>query len=104
MLNFLFKKDESINISTPAKINEIYTKLKEIYKFNDIVQERKTYLKKMVEKHQYLPYPHIKALEELTPAEVLFALEIKFKNEKINLYYCCSIYFQHCLWHFWFEY
>jgi len=40
-------------------------------------------LQNLVEKYGYLPYSHIKALEELTPAEILFALEIKFKNEGV---------------------
>lgn len=82
MLNFLFKK-ESVNISTPAKINEIYEKLKYTYKFHEIEPERKTYLKNLVEQHGYLPYSHIRALEELTPAEILFALEVKWE---LNLY------------------
>lgn len=83
MLDFLFQKDKSVNISTPAKINEIYEKLKYIYKFHEIESERKTYLKNLVEKHGYLPYSHIRALEELTPAEILFALEVKWG---LNLY------------------
>lgn len=94
MLNFLFNKKE--DTSTPknrfseAEINEIYSKLKEIYKFNEISQDRKAYLKESVEKHQYLAYPQIKALEELSDAEVLFALETKwrvngiFDGEKFN--------------------
>lgn len=81
MLNFLFGKKNDVKPSftiTPAQINDIYSKLKEIYKFEEITEERKKELKNLVEKHQYLPYPHIKALEELTPAEVLFALETKW--------------------------
>ena len=34
-------------------------------------------------KYGYLPYPHIKALEELTDAEVLWALESKWENEGV---------------------
>lgn len=82
MLNFLFgKKDNKStqkNTFSPAQINEIYSKLKEIYKFEEISEDRKKYLKTLIEKYQYLPYPHIKALEELTSAEVLFALETKW--------------------------
>lgn len=86
MLNFLFNKKNDNKSSftiTPAKINDIYSKLKEIYKFEEISKERKKELKTLVEKYQYLPYPHIKALEELTPAEVLFALETKWGINKI---------------------
>lgn len=82
MLNFLFnnKKEES---KKDVEINEIYAKLKEIYKFDEISEERKSYLKELVEKYQYLPYPQIKALEELTDAEVLFSLETKWKINKV---------------------
>lgn len=87
MLNFLFNKKESAfnykNTFTPARINEIYAKLKEIYKVDDIPNERKAYLKKLVEKYGYLPYSHLKALEELMPAEVLFALEAKWKANNV---------------------
>lgn len=76
MLNFLFNKKEEQK--KDVEITEIYSKLKEIYKFDEILPERKVSLRELVEKYQYLPYPHIKALEELTPAEVLFALETKW--------------------------
>ncbi|MEI8128929.1 MAG: hypothetical protein WCG95_04845 [bacterium] len=82
MLNFLFKKKEE-ECKKDSEINQIYSKLKEIYKFEEISEERKTFLKQLVEKQQYLPYPHIKALEELTPAEVLFALEVKWKINNV---------------------
>lgn len=79
MLSFLFnKKEESKSAFSASDINEIYAKLKELYKFDEISEDRKSHLKSLVEKHQYLPYPHIKALEELTPAEVLFSLETKW--------------------------
>lgn len=77
MLSFLFNKKEEIK--KEIEINEIYSKLKEIYKFDEISEDRKKHLMELVEKHQYLPYPHIKALEELSPAEVLFALETKWR-------------------------
>lgn len=72
--------------SAPRKDNEInlyFKKLKDLYKYKDIEEERKTYLQNTINKYGYLPYPHIKALEELTPAEVLFGLEIKWGLNKI---------------------
>lgn len=83
MLDFLFKKETVVNSLNAAKVNEIYAKLKEIYNFEEILPERKAYLSNFIFKCGYLPYPHIKVLEELTPAEVLFALEFKFTNEGI---------------------
>lgn len=81
MLNFLFKKKEEVK--KDIEINEIYSKLKEIYNFDEISDDRKKYLSELVEKYGYLPYPHIRVLEELSPAEVLFSLEIKWKKEGV---------------------
>lgn len=89
MLNFLFQKKES-SVDKCAQLNEIYAKLIERYSFDKISAERKKVLTELVEKNGYLPYPHIKALEELTNEEVLFALQIKweqngvYKNGKFN--------------------
>ncbi len=60
------------------KINLHYKKLKELYKYKELSEERKEFLKEKITKYGYLPYPHIKALEELSPAEVLYGLEIKW--------------------------
>ena len=76
MLDFLFKKETG---SACENLNSFYTKLKEMYSYNEISEERKEYLKSVMLKYGYLPYPHIKALEELTDAEVLFALEFKWE-------------------------
>lgn len=75
MLAFLFKKDTQ---NACEKLNSFYAKLKELYSFNYIDEERKEYLKSQMEKFGYLPYPQIKALEELSDSEVLFALEYKW--------------------------
>jgi len=84
MLKFLFNKSEQKNKTLKSTaLNEIYAKLKEIYEFDKIDEGRKTYLRELIEKYQYLPYPQIKALEELSPAEVLFALETKWEINKI---------------------
>lgn len=83
MLGFLFNKKESAKGFLASEINEIYSKLKEFYKVEEISNERKSQLRALVERFQYLPYPHIKALEGLTDAEVLFCLETKWKINKI---------------------
>ena len=77
MFSFLFQKKENQN----EKLNTIYSNLKKLYAYNEIEDNRKIYLKETVEKFGYLPYSHIKALEELTPAETLFSLEIKWEKE-----------------------
>lgn len=79
MLDFLFKKETSASES----LNEFYSKLREMYSFESISQERKDFLKSTMSKFGYLPYPQIKALEELADAEVLFALESKWEAEGV---------------------
>ena len=75
MLEFLFKRETSCPCEN---LNSFYSKLKDMYSFDSITDERKDYLKTQMETYGYLPYPHIKALEELTDAEVLYALEYKW--------------------------
>ena len=79
MLDFLFKKE----VSATEGINDFYSKLRELYSFDSISDERKDYLKSTMAHYGYLPYPHIKALEELSNAEVLWALESKWENEGV---------------------
>ncbi|MCQ2738661.1 MAG: hypothetical protein MJ237_00375 [bacterium] len=79
MLDFLFKKEDLISNT----LNDFYSKLKEMHPFETISQDRKEYLKSTMEKYGYLPYPHIRALEELSDAEVLFALEYKWAREGV---------------------
>lgn len=79
MLNFLFKKE----MSSAELLNDFYSKLREMYSFESISDDRKDYLKTTISKYGYLPYPHIKALEELSDAEVLWALESKWENEGV---------------------
>ena len=82
MLEFLFgKKEEKNNIC--KQVNEIYDALKKEYSPDKITSERKEVLEKLIRENGYLPYPYIKALEELTPEEILFGLEIKWANNKI---------------------
>ena len=79
MLSFLknFGTDKTDNKSFEKEINESFKNLKKLYKYDSITDDRKEYLKNLIENYGYLPYPYIKALEELTPAEILFGLEIK---------------------------
>ena len=76
MLDFLFKKDVQDYCST---VNSFYSQLREMYSFESISEERKEYLSSTMARFGYLPYPHIKALEELSDAEVLFSLESKWQ-------------------------
>lgn len=77
MFSFLFSKKERQD----ELLTNFYTSLKSLYSYNELAEERKDYIKNIVKKNGYLPYPHIKALEELTPAEVLLGLEVKWEKE-----------------------
>lgn len=82
MLDFLFGKKNN-DENKCEQLNCIYSKLVEKYSFDKISEERKKYLTETVQKNGYLPYPHIKALEELSNEEVLFALQIKWEQNNI---------------------
>lgn len=82
MLNFLFKKKKE-DTKRDIQINDLYASLRALYPPSDISDDRKIYLKHTIKTYGYLPYPYIKALEELTPAEVLFGLEAKWENEGV---------------------
>ncbi len=82
MLEFLFGKKPKY----PPKdvyINEIYSKLAEHFGVETISNERKKYLQNVMIKHGYLNYPYSKALNELTPAEILYALKFKWTDNHI---------------------
>ncbi len=83
MLKFLFEKKKNIGNSKNIRLNEIYSNLKKLYPSENISEERKNYLGNLIEEYGYLPYPYIKALEELSLEEVLYGLEIKWKANKI---------------------
>lgn len=75
----LFKRNEIKD----KEINALYSKLKELYNYDDIAQERKQELARLIEKNGYLPYSYIQALEELSDAEVLWGLEQKWAANRV---------------------
>lgn len=81
MLNFWQKNNKEEK--KVVKLNEIYKALKENYSFENISDDRKKELKALIDEYGYLPYPYVKALEELSSEEVLFGLEIKWTNNGI---------------------
>jgi hypothetical protein len=80
-MKFSFFKKKDNETSKDTRLNEIYTNLKNSYP--QVSEERQKELSDLINKYGYLPYPYIKALEELTPEEILFGLEIKWNNNKI---------------------
>ena len=82
MFDFLFKKKESEPCKMEA-LNKFYTIIKEKYPEKNITKDRKDFLNNTITKYGYLPYSHAKALEELTPEETLYGLELKWKDNKV---------------------
>ncbi|MBQ8887212.1 MAG: hypothetical protein IJY61_05870 [Candidatus Gastranaerophilales bacterium] len=88
MFDFLFKKQE---VDKSELFNNLYGKVKDLYNKEAIPKKRKDELSKQIEKYGYLPTPHAKALENLTPAEVIFCLEKKLelngslKDDKLHI-------------------
>lgn len=84
MFNLLQK-----NVFNPINLEEVFPKFLQIYGISDVSKDRKNYLSGTIDKYGYLPYPHYKALEELTDGEIVFCLlkilenEGTYKNGKI---------------------
>lgn len=75
--------DKKVEVRKDEFLNEVYAKLKEYTHFNELSEDRKKQLRSIVEKYGYLNYPHLKVLEELSAAETLCALEVKWENNGI---------------------
>ena len=82
MLEFLFGKKEQ-ETARDVNLNKIYDELKKAYPFDSIPELRKKYLSMHIQKYGYLTYSFQKAQEELTNEETLFALEEKWKQNKV---------------------
>ena len=80
MLSFLKNIGNKKTQNFEKEINDVYKNLKELYKYDSLSEERKEELKSLIEENGYLPYPYVKAIEELTPAEILYGLEIMAKK------------------------
>ncbi len=76
MFNFLFKNQK---VDKYEIISQQYLKIKDLYSKEPLSTGRKNELQGLIEKYGYLPYSQIKALEELTPSEVIFCLEKKME-------------------------
>ncbi len=63
----------------PGNLNKIINELKNIYNTQNADQTRKQEIIELVNSYGYIPYPHVKALRELSDAETIIALEEKLK-------------------------
>ena len=83
MLSFLKNIGNKKTQNFEKEINDVYKNLKELYKYDSLSEDRKEELKSLIEENGYLPYPYVKAIEELTPAEILYGLEIKWQKNGV---------------------
>src|SRR5574344_1270709 len=79
MFDFFKKKEPEIC----EKLNNIYPKLKEIYNFSSISDEKKRFLEEKINKFGYLNISYQKALNTLSNCEILYGIELKLKKNKI---------------------
>jgi len=73
MLNLLTRNKMRPNFEA-EELNKLLAKISQIYNIDDVSKERALYLADTIAKYGYLPYPHFKTLQELTPAETIFCL------------------------------
>ena len=71
------------NVFTSFDIKELFPRLTQIYGVGEVSEERKKYLDETIDKFGYIPYPHYKAIEELTDGEIIYALIKIFENEGV---------------------
>ncbi|MBE7706060.1 MAG: hypothetical protein E7Z91_02290 [Cyanobacteria bacterium SIG30] len=83
MLNFLNKREENYTFLDEIDLNALFNSLKYLYDCDSVTDERKEYLKEMIETYGYLPYPHFQTLSELTRGEIIYTLEQKLTKENI---------------------
>ena len=81
MLDFLFKKKTDHNRSHVT--NEFWTKLKSLYPTDTISDERRNYILDLMDKYGYIPFSYSKACSELSDAEVILAVEEKWKQNGV---------------------
>ena len=67
---------------TPDSLTDFFSELKSIYNINNIDPGKKEFIKEQIQKYGYLPYSHIKALNELSPAEIIIGIEEKLGLNK----------------------
>ncbi len=78
---------------SPEWLTRIFSELEKIYDCSKIDSQKAGYLSGLIQKFGYLPYPHQKALEELTDAETIFCIKEKLKlnNTYKNNEFCFDI-------------
>ena len=77
MFDFIFGKKVQENKS--EIIENLFSNIKNLYSKDTINPERKKEISSLIMEYGYLPYSQMRAIEELTPSEVIYALEKKLE-------------------------
>ena len=81
MLDFLFKK--KTEVSRSQAVNDLYSHLKSLYNTDSVSDDRRNYILDLMNRYGYIPYSYSKACSELSDAEVLLAVEEKWKQNGV---------------------
>ena len=79
MFGNLFKSKKS----EAKKLDFIWNSLKALYKVNELQDNEKKEIEEKVNKYGYLPISHIEALNKLTDAQALYAVELKLRLSNV---------------------
>ena len=79
MFRNLFKSKKS----DAKKLHSIWNNLKTFYKVNELSEKEKENIEEKINKYGYLPMSHIEALNNLTDAQTLYAVELKLKKSRV---------------------
>lgn len=79
MFGNLFKSKKS----EAKKLDFIWNNLKTLYKVDELQDNEKKEIEEKVNKYGYLPISHIEALNNLTDAQAMYAVELKFRLSKV---------------------
>ena len=79
----MFQKLFKCKKSEAKKLDTIWNSLKTFYKVNELSDEEKKAIEEKINKFGYLPMSHIEALNNLTCAQTVYAVELKLKLSKV---------------------
>ena len=79
MFGNLFKSKKS----EAKKLDSVWNSLKILYKVNELSEVEKKDIEEKVNKYGYLPISHIEALNNLSDAQAMYAVELKLRLSKV---------------------
>lgn len=83
MGDFMFCNLFKSKKSEAKKLESIWNGLKALYKVDELSDDAKKDIEEKVNKYGYLPISHIEALNNLSDAQALYAVELKLRLSKV---------------------